>query len=280
MHRLLLIALLLLSTTAARARERDVDVMTFNIRCGSCEQPDDVNHWSRRQTRVVALIAKYQPDLIGLQEAERYQIHDLVEALGDYAWFGVGRDDGQAQGEATAILYRKARFQRLSQQTRWLSPTPEVVGKGWDAALNRTVSIVHLRDLKSRRELWMFNAHFDHLGEQARIESSKLVVALTQSLAGEAPVILTGDFNYTPASAGYPIVAAQLQDAARVSQEPPQGGDISFNGFGHAIVPGNKIDYIFVNAGFDVHSHRIITELHDGLYPSDHYPLLARLRLK
>jgi endonuclease/exonuclease/phosphatase family metal-dependent hydrolase len=276
--RLLLIACLLFSQSSPRAQAKQLDVMSFNIRCGSCEKPDDINHWSRRKYLVADLIRRQRPDLIGLQEAELFQVRDLVAMLDDYDWIGVGRNDGKEDGEANAILFRKTRFELLMQNTLWLSATPGQPGKGWDAALNRTVSVVQLRDRDSSREFFLLNTHFDHLGQQAKMESSKLVVDLARSMAGKLPVIITGDFNYTRKFAGYRIAADQFRDAEQASLSPAQGGAISFNGFGKAIEADNKIDFIFVNDKFEIESHRIITDLYQGRYPSDHYPIQAVLR--
>ena len=280
MIRLLLVAFLFFSLSTAQAQAKRLDVMSFNIRCGSCEKPDDVNHWDRRKYLVADLIRKQQPDLIGLQEAELFQVRDLAAMLGNYEWIGVGRDDGKEQGEANAVLFRKARFKLLTQETLWLSATPGQIGKGWDAALNRTASIVRLRDRDSAQELFLLNTHFDHLGQQARMESSKLVVGLVRSMAGKLPVIVTGDFNYTRQFAGYAIVADLLRDAEQIAGRQAQGGTISFNDFGKSIEPDKKIDFIFVNDDVEVVSHRIITDRYQGRYPSDHYPLQAELRLR
>ncbi len=280
MIRLFLIACLLFSLSSPQAQAKRLEVMSFNIRCGSCEKPDDVNHWSRRKYLVADLIRRQRPDLIGLQEAELFQVRDLAAMLGDYDWIGVGRDDGKEKGEANAVLFRKRRFTLQSQETLWLSATPTQIGKGWDGALNRTVSIVRLMDRKNAREFFLLNTHFDHFGQQARMESSRLIVELARSRAGTLPVILTGDFNYTRNFPGYAIVADGLRDAEQASISPAQGGDISFNGFGKSIEPGNKIDFIFVNDGFEVISHRIVTDLYQGRYPSDHYPVQAKLRIR
>lgn len=280
MKRLLLIAFLLLSTSSLQAHGTGLNVMSFNIRCGSCEKPDDINHWSKRKDLVADLIRKHRPDLIGLQEAELFQVRDLTVLLADYEWIGVGRDDGKEKGEANAILYRKARFELLTQKTLWLSATPEQISKGWDAAFNRTVSIVRLRDRDSGRELFMFNTHFDHLGQQARTQSSELIAKLAKSLPGRLPLIVTGDLNYTRKVDAYRLIASRLRDAEQASTSPAQGGSISFNDFGRSVEPDNKIDFIFVNRKFKVLSHEIITDLYQGNYPSDHYPIQARLRIR
>jgi endonuclease/exonuclease/phosphatase family metal-dependent hydrolase len=280
LKRFLLLFLLVVGAAAAPAVARHLDVMTYNIRCGSCEKPDDVNHWSRRKFLVAAVVRKQHPDLIGLQEAELFQVRDLAGMLPEYAWLGVGRDDGAEKGEANAILYRTARFELVTHQTLWLSATPERVGKGWDAAYNRTVTVARLRDRRDGREFYLFDTHFDHLGRQARVESSKLVVALVRSLGGGLPAIVTGDFNYTREDAAYRIVADALRDAERISRTRPRGGSLTFNDFGRSLVPGNKIDYVFVNEGFDVRSHRIVADRYRGLYPSDHFAVQARLRMR
>lgn len=279
MARLLLLLLLLLTTSPALARERTLDVMTFNIRCGFCESPDDINHWNRRKFLVARLIGAHTPDLVGLQEAVLNQARDLVALQPDYDWVGVGRDDGKEQGEANVVLFRRSRFELLQQQTRWLSPAPDLPGKGWDAAFNRTVTILRLRERASGREFYLLNTHFDHLGQQARVESARLILRLQASLAAELPVLLLGDFNSTRESAAYPVLTSVLRDSAHISRRRPRGGDVTFNDFGKGREPGRTIDFIFVNEHVEVLSQRILTTRYGGRYPSDHYPVLAKLRL-
>lgn len=279
MKNIAVIFLILLLSSAIFAQEETIKVMTYNIRCAYCEDSSDVNHWSKRKFLVAYLIKTDNPDLIGLQEAEQFQIKDLIKMLDDYEFYGVGREDGKEKGESAAILYRKNRFVPLSKKTLWLSETPEMVSKGWDAALNRTVTILKLKDLKSSREFYLFNTHFDHLGEKARTESSRLIINETNKFSNNLPVILTGDFNYTSKSDGYKIITRTLSDANFVSPKST-GGNISFNGFGKEIEPDNKIDFIFVNNQIEVLTHTIDTTTFNGLYPSDHYPIISDVILK
>jgi endonuclease/exonuclease/phosphatase family metal-dependent hydrolase len=259
----------------------EMKVMTFNIRCGSCEDSSSINHWSKRKSLVRELIKSQAPDIIGLQEAEQFQIKDLANLLGDYDWIGVGRDDGKEAGEATVIFFRKSRFSLLTQKTLWLSDTPEVVSRGWDGKLNRTVTILKLKDNNSNgREFYFYNTHLDHVGQQARAEGLQLIVRLMNSGSENLPLILTGDFNFTRDFWAYNIIASRLLDAQFISQSPPEGGNQTFNGFGSSTDPNNKIDYIFVSDSWNVISHRISTQLYEGRYPSDHFPVEARLTLK
>jgi endonuclease/exonuclease/phosphatase family metal-dependent hydrolase len=175
-NRLGLLVILLFSAAGLRAQEAALNIMSFNIRCGSCEQPTSINHWSQRRALVADLIRKHRPELLGLQEAELFQVRDLAADFVDYGWCGVGRDDGKEKGETTAIFYSKARFVLDDKQTYWLSDTPAVPSKGWDAALPRTATVVTLTDKLTSRQLVMLNAHFDHHGQQARVKSSARVV--------------------------------------------------------------------------------------------------------
>ncbi len=251
--------------------------MTYNIRCGSCESKSDVNHWDKRKRLVAEVIRKSGADLIGLQEAERFQVKDLMDVLPDYDWYGVGRDDGKERGEMTAVLVRRSAFELVAQRTLWLSETPQAVSKGWDAMLNRTLSLVKLRSKATGRTVHLLNTHFDHMGDKARQESALLIVRTIQSEGGIDPVILTGDLNLRDNHPAYKLLATELQDTRTSSTTPPSGGNITFNGFGRDLQSGNTIDFIFVSGGQTVRSHAVITELHEGLHPSDHFPVVATI---
>jgi endonuclease/exonuclease/phosphatase family metal-dependent hydrolase len=195
----------------------------------------------------------------------------------------VGRADGREGGEFSAILYRTERLELLESGTFWLSPTPDVPGsKGWDAALERIATWARFRDRRTGCRLLHINTHFDHMGEQARQESARLIRRRLPSLAGGLPVVLTGDFNTTPSSVAYRIFTrdtiagaiAPLADALMASRTGHYGPTSSWTAF-KAIEPGRRIDYVMVSAGVDVVSHGILPDSWDGRFPSDHMPVLA-----
>jgi endonuclease/exonuclease/phosphatase family metal-dependent hydrolase len=279
MKKLLLLIVFVIFLTNGFAQNQNIKVMTYNIRCGYCEDSSSVNNWSNRKYLVAYLIKAHYPDLIGLQEAEMFQVKELIEMLDEYDWYGVSREDGKVKGESTAILYRKKRFKPLTKKTLWLSETPNRISKGWDAALNRTVTIIKFRDKKLKQEFYYANTHFDHIGEKARTESSRLLVNLLSKYLVEFPVIFSGDLNYTSNSEGYKILSSKLFDA-KITSENENGGNITFNGFGNDIQPDNKIDFIFVNDKVEVLNHKIDTTTFNGLYASDHYPVISEMVLK
>lgn len=276
--------------------EKILRVMSFNTRCGSCEDTIDVNHWSERKNRVFQLFKKYDPDIIGLQEAEIWQIKDIEKEFEEYKWIGAGRDDGKESGEFTAVFYKWKRFNPWEYDTYWLSKTPDVPSKGWDAALNRTVTEVLFRDHKSELNFGFFNTHLDHMGEIARIESAKILRKKANEYSGGyLPIIITGDFNLDENAEGYKILTSgeleieelypsvkyePLLNAQYISEKPHYGGKITFNAFGKKTDIESPIDFIFVNKYVKVLTHRIIADTLEGLYPSDHFPVLADILLK
>lgn len=257
-------------------------VMSFNIRYAN--EGDGEHAWKYRKERVANLIQFYDVDLLGMQEALYEQVQYLEEQLSDFAWYGVGRDDGKLAGEFSPIFYRKEAFDLLDKGTFWLSETPEKPSKGWDAAIVRLVTWVKLKDKNSGQDFYYFNTHFDHRGEKAREESAKLILKKVQEIAGDLPVIITGDFNSTPDSKPYETLTqanSGLRDAMEVSQLPHYGALQSFSGFEVTPeMPGGRIDYVFVNEKVEVLKHGILTDARSGAYASDHLPVLAEVRFE
>ncbi len=256
-------------------------VMTFNIRYNN--PGDSLDAWPHRSEGVASLIRFHDPDVVGLQEAQRNQLDDLQRLLPGYAWFGVPRSDGGPRDEHTAILYRTDRLEPLARGTFWLSETPDVpASKGWDAALPRNATWGRFRDRATGDTLVHLNTHFDHMGVRAREESSRLMSRwLAQNARGQR-VIVTGDFNTTPDAPPFrtlvdPSAPFRLTDAMGVSAEPHHGPTTTWNGF-RAIEPGRRIDFIFVGNGVRVLEHGVLSEtLEGGRFPSDHLPVLAEV---
>ncbi len=255
--------------------------MTFNIRYN--EPRDGINAWANRKTKVADVVRFHKADLIGVQEAQFNQLQDLERLLPAFAWCGVGRD-GEEKGEFSAILYRKARFRLLGTKTFWLSETPEKAGsKGWDADYPRIVTWAKFQDISTKKTFYLFNTHFDHIGARARTESSKFLLTQIPKIAAKTPFIVTGDFNAKEDTNVYRILtgkegpgALRLFDARYISKNGHFGGNSTFNAF-KELEPDRKIDYIFVGDGVEVLEHGVLSDRWDGLWASDHLPVLAEI---
>ncbi len=283
----LLIAGIALAFPAQSAEVHPLKVMSYNIRYNN--PGDGVNAWPNRKDHVADMIgSKYSADLAGLQEAQYDQIQDLEERLPEYAWIGVGREDGKQAGEFTSIFYRKERLEPLEHDTFWLSEQPDVPGsKSWDTAITRIVTWVKFKDKQNEKELYHFNTHFDHRGQQARLESAKLIWKKIKEIAGDTPVVLTGDFNVRENSDPYAILVgktefdgerSQLKDARYVSKTEHEGPTSTITDWKEHRGPESKIDFIFVHNGFEVLSHKVLDDKYGYYFPSDHLPILAEVQ--
>lgn len=220
----------------------------------------------------------YEPVVFGIQEGMHHQVQYLDDSLPGYDYAGVGRDDGQTGGEYSAIYYDRSLFTLLKDHTFWLSETPGEPSVGWDAALERICTGVLLRHKKSRRQVWVFNTHFDHVGEQARRNSARLVVEKIEELNdGSHPVVLMGDFNLEPDEKPIQLIAARLKDARQVTEIRPFGPEGTYNGFQFNEPVTRRIDYIFVD-GLDVIKYGVLSDPENLQYPSDHFPVMARVK--
>ncbi len=262
--------------------EVPVSVMTYNIRFNN---PDDgPNAWPNRRQAVTDLILHYDPDLFGLQEALIDQINEIHDDLEHYSWFGVGRDDGASRGEFSPVFYRDERYECLDGSTIWLSETPALPGSvGWDAACPRVVTWVKLQDKSSGEILFFFNTHFDHKGDSARMKSARFLMEKIKEIAADYLVVVTGDFNLKESEDPYLVFTDVSKDFhltdTRHQIPVEEGPDYTYMGFDFVGEPGEVIDYIFVRNFAEVLSHRIITDNTNGVYPSDHLPVLVKLEM-
>ncbi|MES3017854.1 MAG: endonuclease/exonuclease/phosphatase family protein [Bacteroidota bacterium] len=276
-HRILAL-ITLLFTAVLTAHAQSFKVATFNVRYDN--RADSGNLWVNRKPVVANLIRYHDFDVFGVQEALKNQLNDISAALPEYARYGKGRDDGGDAGEHSSIYYKKDMFKLLKSGDFWLSATPDVPGKGWDATCcNRIASWVYLQNIKSKKKFYMFNVHFDHQGIVARKESGKLMIQKIKEIAGTAPVLLTGDFNGNRESEWYKTVAnSEIVRDSYKDVKYPYENNSSSNGFR---VPRGMgvIDHIFVSKHFTASKWGILTDTYFGKFPSDHFPVAATVTL-
>lgn len=274
------VILSLLGLSCYNADDRDIDVMTLNIRY---DNPfDGVNAWPKRAHIIAGFVNSRMPDLLGMQEVLWHQYQYLDSALTGYGSVAAGRDDGLFAGEACAVFYRLERFSFIDEGTFWLSATPGVPGSvGWGAALTRIATWVKLYDEVISDTLLFFNTHFDHISDSARLMSSGVLLGMVAQLSGENRFIITGDFNARPES----LAIARMKegdlavDSYMVSETPPKGEMNSFNNWKDE--PGDeRIDYIWIRSGMKVLTHETLRIKENGVFISDHWPVMARVRYK
>ncbi|MBF8148280.1 endonuclease/exonuclease/phosphatase family protein [Winogradskyella sp. F6397] len=254
-------------------------VMTYNIRLDLAS--DGENAWPNRKDFLNTQVLFLSPDILGVQEARPNQISDLNVALPDYKFIGEGRD-GNGEGEFSAIYYNSKTLKVEEQHTFWLSLTPSIVSKGWDAAYPRVCTYGLFSSVENDEKFWVFNTHLDHVGSEAQHQGIKLIL---QKIASENtenyPVFLMGDFNVEPNSDVVAELLPTLSDAKEVAAVK-FGADGTFNGFNYSEPVTRRIDYIFVSKTphVKVHKYAVFSSAIDFKFPSDHFPVYIEVDLK
>lgn len=252
---------------ASEAEPGTVRVMSFNIRCGEFEDRGEI---------VPRLIADYHPDSLGLQECTYDWFSYLRLFLHkDYGFVGVGRDTGDRSvkcGEMSLVLYRKDKYNLVDSGTFWLSETPDEVSLGWDGACNRVCTWVVLENKETGEKYAHVNTHLDHVGPLARQNGVELVKE--KALSYDIPTVVTGDFNFSKGSELYnSLVTGGLTDTQDMAEYTMTGK--TYHGYNGGS-EGEPIDFICVNSQItDVKTYKIIRDMYDGKYTSDHYPIFS-----
>jgi len=266
--------------------------MSFNIRYG--DGNDGENRWENRRQMVFDILRDYQPDIVGLQEALRFQIDQIcaAAALPEYGELGVGRDDGGTKGEYAAILYRTDRFNVDESSTFWFSNTPDVPNsKHWGNNTTRICTWARLTDKKTSRSLYFYNLHLDNHSQPSRERSVELLSERIRDRKFSEPVIVTGDFNAGEDNPAILYIKGKCSLAAGDNGESTNPvpmvdtfrllhPDATVVGTSHRFDghrDGEKIDYIFVTPNIRVLEVSIVHTQRNGRYPSDHFPVTAHL---
>lgn len=263
---------------AASGDGPELRLMTYNLRYASPQGPEA---WPLRRPAMKALLEEQAPDLMGTQEGVYGQLRDLASDLPAHDWIGTGRDGG-SRGEFMAVFYRRDRFEPLAYDHFWLSDTPEVIGSStWGNPNRRMVTSVQFRDRRTGLEFQLWNTHLDHALQPAREKGAALIRTRLARLPSSDRVILMGDFNAVATrNAVYEALTREIGftdswfSAARRRNETLN----SFNGFGKSTFNSARIDWILYRGAAEVSLAEVVDLAPGGRQPSDHFPVVARLR--
>lgn len=268
-------------TTSLLPATEPLRVMSFNIRFGTAN--DEENAWPERKELVFATIRKFEPHVLGMQEALAFQIDEITAAIPGYKQFGVGRDDGRRAGEFSCLLVNTDRCQVEDSGTFWLSDTPDKPGSmTWGNSITRICTWALLQDKLSNQRFHVFNTHWDHVSQPSREKSADLIVErIADRQPAKTPVLLMGDFNSgekNPAFRALIDSPLELRDTFR-SLHPEASEVGTFNGF-RGQRGGEKIDAILVSPVWTVVAAEIDRTSEGNQFPSDHFPVTATVELR
>ncbi len=268
------------AATSSSAAQAPLRVMSFNIRYGTAS--DGERSWPNRRVHLVSVIRDHAPHILGVQEALRSQLDELRGAFPLHREIGVGRDDGRAAGEYSALLVDSTRFTVVGEGTFWFSDTPDVPGSmTWGNRYSRICTWARLVDRATGDTLRVYNLHWDHESQPSRVRSAaQLLQRVSRDSSAGDHVMVLGDFNADERNPAYRALItgrrALLRDAFRV-MHPDAKIVGTFNAF-RGDSTGGMIDHVLVGPRWKVLGAGIDRRRYGRLWPSDHFPVWAVLR--
>ena len=251
--------------------ENSTRIMSFNVR----SMDDKEGSINNRSKIAKAVIQQYSPDSLGIQEATGKWMDILTEALGDkYAYVTQARDTKGYRTEHNPVFYLKDKFNLIDSGTIWLSETPAVpFSKSYDTNCTRIATWATLENKITGEKYTHLNTHLDHILESTRVAQVNVLLTKLAELQKFGKVVCTGDFNTEPTSEVYAKMTEVVNDSKAVAKTTDSG--ITFHGYGKVDDATGPIDYIYTTKDIDVITHKIIRNTAKGMYPSDHYPIIA-----
>lgn len=257
--------------------EEATRIMSFNVRC----KDDPEGSIDNRSQICVEIINQYAPDSFGVQEATPKWLRIFDKEVGDrYARVGESRDFFGPFSEYNCVYYLKDKYNLLDSGTFWLSETPyKKYSVDYDSACRRIASWAVLEDKTTGEVYTHINTHLDHVLESTRDAQSKVLLAEMAKLQTQGTVVITGDFNTFSDGDVYASMIAGADDAAVTADIAVEAG-ITFHNYGKKEDKGQgAIDFIFVTKGTPVDTYKVIKNTVQGMYPSDHYPIIADIHI-
>lgn len=254
-----------------------IKIISYNIRYNNPNDGKDI--WENRKSAIVNFVLEQNPDFLGLQEVTQDQLLYLSSKFSNYNYLGVGRDDGKSKGEYSPIYYNKFNYNLILSNTFWLSETPKNISVGWDASMERICTYGLFTHNESGIKVWVFNTHFDHIGEIAREKSVDLILSKIKELTqNKDRVIITGDFNLMDDSKPIKKLQKSFNDVnINMIRNNKLFG--TFNDFVINSISEKRIDYIFQKNLILINSTHGHIKTNNGRWASDHHPVISVLKL-
>ena len=134
-----------------------------------------------------------------------------------------------------------------------------------------------LTEKASDRDFVVFNTHLDHVSDEARIKGIAVVLEKIAEFGG-LPSVIMGDFNALEGSQTYLSATEHFLDAQYAAAETMESH--TYQNWGNPD-KFKRLDYFMVSkSGFSVEQYRVVQPIHNGIYASDHCPIVLQLVLQ
>lgn len=287
----ILLAATLVCSCATKSSDSTLHrVMSANIRITGLEaDAGTVNEWDSRKEYMIEVIRSYTPDIIMMQEVIYDSYTYCKEQLSDYFAFGFEGPEMDPFTEGyhfigkNVIFFSRERYEFISAGCYWLSEDPVIGGSiSWETNRARHANWVRVLDRKTGKQMRLIDIHLDHKSQEAKVNQAKLIVHEAAQYGEGFPQIICADFN-------------SRKDSEQVQHFVANGwtdcydqlnGGVEFGRTAHGFMgfdypkPGARIDYILTKGAAKAVSCQVLTDHCGDMYPSDHFFMLAEIKIE
>ena len=133
-----------------------------------------------------------------------------------------------------------------------------------------------LTDNVTGKDFVVFNTHLDHVSDTARVGGIQVVLEKIAQFGG-LPSVIMGDFNALEGSETYLQVTENFLDARY--QVEYTGQNYTYQNWGNE-ENFKRLDYFMISmSGIEVSNYWVLPALHDGIYSTDHCPIVLQASL-
>ncbi len=253
-------------------------LISSNIRF---ENAADMDHdWSKRRELLAEILLKFKADVIGTQEGREPQLRELENLLPGYEIIDSHRSWIEERMYPT-LYVNPEKSEVLKSGDIWLSETPDTDGSSsFNSAFPRLCTWAILKQKQTNKTFFLINTHLDHILEETRVSQIKVLMEECDKLnVDDHPYILMGDFNADHESDVRKEVINtwdSLHDPWHTLQLEEE---TSYHKFKGTHEEGSRIDWIMVDKSVRTHDIYLDKTSKDGVYPSDHFPLMGIFEL-
>lgn len=241
---------------------------------------DGQNAWTHRRDLLASTLLKHRPDIIATQEGRFQQLKDFEELLTDFQIVDTHRSWIKERMYPSFYL-RNGSCELLKSDDLWLSETPEVAGSlSFGSSFPRLMTWVRVQPKNTELNFFIVNTHLDHVKPLTRIEQTKVLVQeISRRKGSEGRLIIMGDFNEGPQGEVRDIILKAFPELIDPWKLFHSHEETSHHAFSGECQNGSRIDWILVDKTLEVKDFFLEKLDREGRYPSDHFPMVCRLRL-
>jgi len=269
-------------------------IMSSNDRFASARDkssnPDTGDRdWTNRKSAYFAMVNYYRPAVIGLQEAEKEQVRDILNNCSGYGYYGLGRKNGKDiladdsywglipgsdEGEeSSTIIYRTDLITLNSSGTIWHSTQPTKANTYFSEMedhVPQTSTWAIMTYKPTNKQFFLLNTHPSVYNAAHSKEITLIHNTITSKNTGNLPVILTGDWNMEENDTNMATIRNNYYSARRKGQKTDY-----FETFHWWGTKEEQIDHIFFKGIGDCYMFHTDKRKWNDKYISDHYPVFA-----